>query len=222
MTKFFHPQILSNVDIIADLYKIVKDAGLRTTSNPSVTEMANRTTIIKSNIPGVNRVTKNCRAPRPNDNECRTSTQFQINYDANDIMIVGGAALNVYDYILRELKERKEISTLETYIKKKTSDVDIVWWPRNVIDLRNGRQTSQEIVTSSSPAIVKLVDEFKKEIIKGLDDNKEILQTKLRAIIPNSSYDILTIEVGGDRYEPTSTRFICEVLIGKLELGQLL
>ena len=44
------------------------------------------------------------------------------------ITIVGGAALNVYDYTLKALEERHTLEALENYIKKKTSDIDIVWW----------------------------------------------------------------------------------------------
>lgn len=194
-------KILSNVDIIADIYKIVKDSGLKATSSAEVKRVENSTTIIKANIPGVNRFSANCRRPGLNANtQCRTSNYYTIKYDANDMTIVGGASLNIYDYLLRELKGRRSISALEDYIKKRTSDIDVVWWPRSVTNPA-GNSIDREIVTSTSPAIAKLVDEFIKQLIIHFEENKEMLQTKLKQIIPNSTdSDTLNIEVGGDFY----------------------
>jgi hypothetical protein len=194
--------ILSNVDIIANIYSIIKDAGLRTVENDEVKAVKSNTTIIKANLSNVNRVTKNCRFPKTNDKECRTSKQYSIDYNAADIMIVGGAALNLYDYLLTSFKGRHSMTALEDYIKKKTSDIDIVWWPRSVTNISTGHLVDNEIVTSSSPAITKLVYVLRNEIASGLEEKKSELQAKLKEYVPGSkNTDILTIEVGGDRYE---------------------
>jgi hypothetical protein len=194
--------ILSNVDIIAYIYSIIKDAGLRTVEDDDVKAVKSNTTIIKANLSNVNRVTKNCRFPKTNDKECRTSKQYSIDYNAADIMIVGGAALNLYDYLLTSFKGRHSMTALEDYIKKKTSDIDIVWWPRSVTNISTGHLVDNEIVTSSSPAITKLVYVLRNEIATGLEAKKAELQAKLKEYVPGSkNTDVLTIEVGGDRYD---------------------
>jgi hypothetical protein len=195
-------KILSNVDIIADIYKIVKDAGIKATANPEVQATKNNTTIIKANVRDLNRSSANCKYPKPNMSQCRTSKEYSITYDANDMMIVGGSALNVYDYLLKELKERREMKALEEYIKKRTSDIDIVWWPRMVTNSA-GNIIETEIVTSTSPAINIVVQVFIREVIAGLEEQKVSIQTKLKRIIPNATNaDNLVIDVGGDFYEP--------------------
>lgn len=194
-------KILSNVDIIADIYKIVKEAGLKTTQSEDVQQFRNNTTIIRANVPNVNRSSANCKYPGKNISNCRSSKSYYITYDVNDMMVVGGSALNIYDYLLRELKERREMKTLEEYIKKRTSDIDIVWWPRMVTNSA-GNIIDDEIVTSSSPAINKLVQVFISKLTTHFEEQKESLQTKVRKVIPNSNTDDLTIEIGGDFYEP--------------------
>ena len=123
-------KILTNISVITHIYSIVKEAGLNASLNPEVVAGKNNVTIIKANVPGLTRITANCRRPGVNIKQCRVSSNFSITYDANDITIIGGAALNVYDYTLKGLKERHSLEALENYIKKKTSDIDIVWWPR--------------------------------------------------------------------------------------------
>ena len=102
-------KILSNVEIIADIYKIVKDAGLAATNQRSVLESHNDVCVIKANQPNTTRFSP-----------CRKSNDYFIEYDANDITIVGGAALNVYDYMIGSFKERRDLGALDSYIKKRT------------------------------------------------------------------------------------------------------
>jgi hypothetical protein len=170
--------ILSNVDIIAYIYGIVQYAGLKATQSKEVQTSKNNVCVIKPNIPGQNRVTT----------DCIKTTSYEIDYDSNDIMIVGGAALNIYDYKLKEFKTRRKLGTLEDYIKKKTSDIDIVWWPRP--------DTDKEIITSKSEAIVTLVNIFKDELIQEFSKNRENLERKIRPFITNASNsDKLRIDI---------------------------
>lgn len=201
-TEDISSTILSKVGIIADIYSIIKDAGLRTVASDAVKDAKTNTTIIKANIPGINRTTKNCRFPKTNDKECRISKQYSIDYNAADITIVGGAALNLYDYLLTSFKGRHKMTALEDYIKKKTSDIDIVWWPRSVTNVSTGHQVDNEIVTSSSQAVMQLVYTLRNKIASGLESKKSELQAKLKESVPGAkNTDILKIEVGGDRYE---------------------
>lgn len=193
--------ILSNVDIITDIYKIIKAAGLRTVKSENVLKASNDVFVIKPNISGVTRITANCRRPGEGEKDCRKSNKYAIEYDPNDIMIVGGSALNIYDYALRGLKERRGLSTLESYIKKKTSDIDIVWWPREVKNTSNKKTINDEIVISSSPAVKALISQLQVELGIEFEKNKKALETKIRPFINNATNaDNLIIELGGNKY----------------------
>lgn len=179
--------ILSNVANIADIYKIVKEAGLKATQSAAVKASEENVKFIRPGIKGVNRSTAECRAPipdgpSPNVKRCRQSHAYSIKYDANDIVIVGGAALNIYDYLLRELKARRDIAALEEYLKKKTSDIDIVWWPRD--------PTEKEIIISSSDAIEAMAIAFKQELVKLFDEKREELEAKLKPYIGDAKLSI--------------------------------
>ena len=171
-------KILSDVEIIADIYNIVKAAGLAATNNPTVKSKHNDVCVLKPYQVGRTRLTE----------ECRKTREYSIKYDANDITIVGGAALNVYDYKLRELKERRELEALDNYIKKKTSDIDIVWWPRSV--------SNKEIITSKSEAIIQLAQAFREELQQKFNDAANDLDVKVKPYISNiSNADELSIYV---------------------------
>lgn len=178
-------KILTNVNIIAEIYNIIENAGKRAVNSEVVLSSANDVNIIKSDIAGINRVTADCRGIRSYDrrnnansnNKCIKSNDYVITYDENDIMILGGAALNVYDYLLKDFKHRRGIAAMEEYIKRKTSDIDIAWWPKLTSNISDPtKQINDEIVVSSSTAINELVNEFKRELEVEFG-KKEILDT---------------------------------------------
>lgn len=170
-------KILSDVEIIADIYKIVKAAGLAATNNDTVKKIHNNLCVIKPYQPGKTRSAK-----------CVLTKDYSIEYDANDITIVGGSVLNIYDYKLRALKERRGLGVLEDYIKKKLSDIDIVWWPRPSSD--------KEIIISTSNAIIELVRVFQLELQKRFNDAAKDLEAKIKPYITNASKaDELKIDV---------------------------
>jgi hypothetical protein len=174
--------IISDVDIIGHIYTIIKNAGIKTVNAESVKAKQSSTCVSKANTIGSNRF------------NCKYTDDYTILYDANDIMIVGGAALNIYDYLLSGLKMRKEFGQLEQYIKKKTSDIDIVWWPRVVIDKR-GNTIESDIVVSKSDAIAELANTFKDELQKQFNENKELLHSKIKNYIKNIG-DVIEVDVG--------------------------
>jgi len=178
-------KILSDVEIIADIYKIIKDAGLEATKNKEVKSLQKEVCTIKPNKVDITRFSP-----------CKKSTNsYSIEYDANDIMIVGGAALNVYDHKLRAFKERRGLGALEDYIKKKTSDIDIVWWPR--------KANNTEIIISKSTAIIELVRVFEVELQEKLNKASKELELKIKPYITNASnVDELKIYVNSFQTRP--------------------
>lgn len=182
--------ILADVTIIAHIYTIIKNAGINTISKKSIKDNQDDVCISKVNDEGSNRFT------------CKASNNYSILYDANDIMIVGGAALNIYDYLLSDLKMRKEFGELEKYIKKKTSDIDIVWWPRSVHD-KKGNFIDKDIVVSKSNAIVELANQLKNELDIMFNQNRELLSSKIKKYITNAKVtDILHFSIGLNQVIP--------------------
>lgn len=191
-------KILTNVEFIADVYNIVNIAASKALDLSSI---KNKNGKIKPGVvgevnlirkdSGKNRYSANCRAPikknrRNNINSdiCIKTDNYFIVYDKNDITIVGGAALNIYDYLLKEYKHRRGIASMEEYIKRKTSDIDMVWWPKFTGAVNNPNiPITDEIVVSSSQSIMQLVANFKNTLAQELDmeDNKKRL---LKQIIP--------------------------------------
>jgi hypothetical protein len=191
-------KILSNANAIAAIYKIIKDSAILAVAAPQVKTNASNVCILKSGGP--------LRAIA----RCTLSTSHTIEYDPNDLVVIGGAALNVYDFKLRELKDRRGLAALEEYIKKKTTDIDIVWWPRVKSD--------DVIITSRSEAIIELVSAFKNALIQAFNANKDSLQIYLG---PAASINIELTHTAlvGVYYlsifviYPAKTIKICEILI---------
>ena len=77
-------------------------------------------------------------------------------YDIDDITIIGGAVLNIYDSKLTGFKERRkdEFKSLREELNRETTDIDIVWWPREILKNRG------YIYTADSPAIVSFIQSF--------------------------------------------------------------
>lgn len=177
--------ILSDVIIIADIYKIIKEAALDTTGDERVTSSSNDVCLLPLYTKDVSRFSR-CMDNRGG---------HSITYDANDITIVGGAVLNIYDYKLGALKERRDLKALDTYIKKKTSDIDIVWWPRP--------STNKEVITSKSEAIIKLTTVFREKLQKNFKTSTKMLEAKIKKYISNATNkDELYIDVGLDQTRP--------------------
>jgi hypothetical protein len=184
-------KILTNVPFIAEIYTLVTDAADRALKDKFVTSVSKDVNIVRAGIPDVNRYTAKCRGAFQkinrnvnNSNKCIKTNSYLIEYDKNDIMIVGGAALNIYDYLLKEFKNRRGIAAMEEYIKKKTSDIDIVWWPKLTATIKNPKVPIQnEIVVSSSQAIENLVSKFREELVLEFKKNS-VKQNLLNQIKP--------------------------------------
>ncbi len=79
-----------------------------------------------------------------------TDSSYTLNYDPNTITIMGGAALNVYTTLLSEYIKTKGIIGLKDYVKRETTDIDIVWWPEY--------DKKDKAIISASPIIKKFVE----------------------------------------------------------------
>ncbi len=89
----------------------------------------------------------------------------KIEYNTDDITIIGGAATMIYENINTD-------STIEP-IKRKTLDMDIVWWPRV-----SGPKTKTHAIVSQSEIISDFVEKVKynlKNKFKTLNGRKYII-----------------------------------------------
>ncbi len=114
-------KILSNKDILIEIYSILKDVAEETVNDPTVIAQKNNVCLLQLNNEGIMRTRSRER--------CRISTQAEVTYNPEALTIIGGAALNLYDFKLEGYRVRKNIPELQKLIKKSTADLDMVWWP---------------------------------------------------------------------------------------------
>ena len=189
-------EILSDVSLILDIYGIVKGAGILASRRVQREGLENKVCIIPSKEEGVNRT----------NTQCLETTKCSVFYDANHLTIVGGAALSIYDEKLSHLKRRRGLISLADYMKKKTSDVDINWWP--VVTCRDGM-----IPTSRSKGIVALVEYFMEELQNAFNRNASYLTRKIQPHVHNGrALDTITPTVRLRRHTWQAGVFNIEVL----------
>jgi hypothetical protein len=180
-------KIVANIDFVAKLYKIIKEAGGEAIKEKRISD---EEIVVKINS-------------KSRFSEPRKTKDYKVEFNQNDITIVGGEALNIYDYKLSSFKSNKGLNTLEKYIKKSTSDIDIVWWPR-VTTKNNGLIT--EIVTSRSEAIVHLTTNFRKILQAKLNENKTLIVENINPYINGyTNSDIINIDVAYNPYYALGT-----------------
>jgi hypothetical protein len=166
-------RLISHNDFIALIYGIVKDAAAVATAAPQVIENKNKLCILPVNESGVTR-TSRTRACE------ETTSAGSIIYSPDDILIAGGAVLNIYDSLLTGFKARRDIKQLKEYITRDTLDIDMKWWPREA--------PTRVIATSKSKAIVILAETFK-DALKGKFDDASIKTRILEKIQSYSELD---------------------------------
>lgn len=173
-------EIKLNPETVSEIYNIVKAAAAITVKSDNVKAMANKTCVIKLNdiatkdgnkiyyLRDANRITT----------KCSDSSIYKIQYDPNDLTIVGGSSIILYDNKISKLVERKQreevltVQKLYKYTSKKAADIDIIWWPHIIL--------KDILITSSSPAIIELVNEFTKQLKYKFKENKNKLNDVLK------------------------------------------
>ena len=189
-------EILSDVSFIMDIYGIVKGAGILAYHRVQKKGLENNVCVIMSQEEGVNRI----------NTVCAETTKCSVSYNANHLTIVGGAALSIYDEKLSNLKRRRGLVGLADYIKKKTSDIDINWWP--VVKCQDGM-----IPTSKSKGIVALVEYFIEELQIWFNRNVTYLTRRIQPYINGGrSLDNITPTVRLRRHTWQAGVFNIEVM----------
>jgi hypothetical protein len=167
-------KILSNKDILIDLYSIVKQAAIDATTDESVISQKNNVCVLPYNIDKITRMSP--------EHRCVDSIEAEIIYEPDALTVFGGAALNLYDFELQEFKTRKDIPELQSFIKKSTSDLDMVWWPKYTV---LNPSLSNMCAISQSTAIEVLAKVFREKLINrfnSLSTNSGLL-SKISTIL---------------------------------------
>jgi hypothetical protein len=140
-----HSSIVSDQRVIEFIYRAVKDAGRMAFD----IEMMKKLPYYVSPIGSMSRIHDSRSILSEYNNP-------PLSYISNDITIVGGAALNIYDSKLTGFKQRRsqEFKSLREELSRETTDIDMVWWPRET------NRKSGKIYTADSPAIFSFVQSF--------------------------------------------------------------
>ena len=138
------------------------------------------------------------RSVNNNNSKFRTLDLF-VEYRPKDIYVYGGCALTLYDIALRGLKRKHGLNALEMRVRRKTTDIDLVWFPR-VPDVLVG---TGHMVTSQSPAIKAMVSRLE----TYLKENKSLYQRKLQGLFHDKLGDRYTID-SVDHFEVEHTHTI--------------
>lgn len=175
-------KILSNKDILIDLYSVVKKAAVEATSDPAVIAEKNNVCLLPLETKNVTRVSQ----------RCVDSRDAEVIYFADALTVIGGAALNLYEFELQEFKTRKGIPELKDFLKKSTSDLDMVWWPQfrvNKPELTNMCATSQSLAIEvlARTLTAKLQEKFHQE-----KDNKTQMMTQIGTILGDENVYVST------------------------------
>jgi len=135
-----------------------------------------------------------------------TSTDaFRILYNPADITLIGGSVLTIYDHLLPASKTQHDIKPLQSYMQRRTADIDMVWWPtiklneesacmqtksdkeRKAMSAAFVYEKQSHIVISTSPAIMTVVDVFEQQLCAVFQEALPTIQTNvLIALLENA------------------------------------
>jgi hypothetical protein len=161
-TKKLSSELLTNLNLTSCIYLLIKSAAKRI--HDKMTKR-NQTCAYPIGSFATNR-----------QQMCAISTRYQMEYHPDDIMVVGGIAMALYD---ATMQNSKQAYAIPYYLSRNTSDIDMVWYPR-IID--NEPSTSYEVLTIRSPAM-------EEHVVRLEEAMKQVLQEK-SIIMNNIVYNI--------------------------------
>jgi hypothetical protein len=166
-SEYLSSNLISDRYFIPMIYSFVKEAGIRASDKRNV-------------IDNINNV---CYIPigAKTRTDCIEVSDRRISmvYDPDDLFIVGGAALNLYDAMLSTMaNSSRRIEPLEDFLQRKTLDIDMKWWPRIV-------SPDDIILTAFSKALITLSTEFEKSLNDVFKENEDDIYEKILVKYPD-------------------------------------
>jgi hypothetical protein len=173
-TKKLSSELLTNLNVTSCVYLLIKSAAKRI--HDKMTKR-NQTCAYPIGTIATNR-----------QQVCAISTRYQMEYHPDDIVVVGGIAMALYDAIMQDSKQAYAIPY---YLSRNTSDIDMVWYPR-ITD--NEPTTSYEVLTIRSPAMEEHVVRLEEEM-KQVFREKSIIMNNIVYNIKNIIPHIMTVRL---------------------------
>jgi hypothetical protein len=174
-TKKLSSMLLTNLQLTTSIYVLVKRAAKSVYDDPRMTKR-NQTCAYPNGTLATNR--QHVRA---------ITTRYQMEYHPDDIVVVGGMAMAMYD-TLKQYNSAYGIQSLP-YMSY-TSDIDMVWYPR-IVD--NEPSIPYDVLTIRSPAMEEHVLRLEEEMKQAIQDNLFVMN--MTYIIKNTIPYVETVEL---------------------------
>ena len=173
-TKKLSSELLTNLNVTSCVYLLVKSAAKRI--HDKMTKR-NQTCAYPIGSFATNR-----------QQVCAISLRYQMEYHPDDLIVVGGIAMALYDV---SMQDSRQAYGIPSYLRRNTSDIDIVWYPR-IID--NEPSTSYEVLTIRSPAMEEHVVRLE-EAMKQILQEKSIYMNNIVYNIKNTIPHIVSVRL---------------------------
>jgi len=190
---------VENIIYLTGLINLAANNTMNSVAQLGVNARRNQTHILKSSwdLESQQGITRR-QAGMPTDT-------YRIVYNPADITLIGGSVLTIYDHLLPASKVQHDIKPLQSYMQRRTTDIDMVWWPtiklneesafmqtksdkeRKAMNAAFVYEKQQEIVISTSPAIMTVADVFEEQLRTVFQEAIPTIQTNvLIALLENA------------------------------------
>jgi len=176
--KKLSSHLLTNLDVTSCIYLLIKGAAKSVYDDPKMTKR-NQTCAYPIGTPATNRQQIGV-----------ITTRYWMEYHPDDIVIVGGMAVALYDALIQQNTRACGIQSLP-YVNNNTSDIDMVWYPR-ITDTEPDRV--YEVLTMRSPAMEEHVMRLEEAIKQAIQDNS-IVRDNIVYIIKNKIPHVESVQL---------------------------
>lgn len=196
-------QFLSDKSLAGALYLFIQDAAIKATTRDSVIENHQKSYAFPIGEDAKSRMIGETASELllkqmigevalSEMKERSVIDRYRISYHPDDLLIVGGMAISLYDEAVSGIKKIKyqNTSTIQEYLQKNTTDIDIVWWPR-IED--TAPHMEDYVVTINSPAISSLITAYISEL-NIIFANKKVIEL-IQTAIHNKRPDITLLRI---------------------------
>ena len=172
-TKKLSSTLLTNIHLTTSIYVLVKRAAKSVYDDPRIKR--NQTCAYPIGTLATNR--QHVRA---------ITTRYQMEYHPDDIVVVGGMAMTLYDTL--QYNGTYRIHSLP-YMGH-TSDIDMVWYPRM---MDNDPSIPHDVLTIRSPAMEEHVLRLEEAMKQAIQDNLFVMN--MTYIIKNTIPYVETVQL---------------------------
>ena len=210
---------VENIIYLTGLINLAANNTMNSIAQLGVNARRNQTHILKSSwdLESQQGITRR-QAGTPTDT-------YRIVYNPADITLIGGSVLTIYDHLLPASKAQHDIKPLQSYMQRRTTDIDMVWWPTIKLNEESALMKTKSdkerkemckkfvyekepyIVISTSPAIMTVADVFEEQLRTVFQEAIPTIQTNvLIALLENAvPIQVQTFSIDVSRKSQTIT-----------------